>query len=99
MSRPRGRPRIITCFLCGKPVKKTDKKFYIPIEHPYTNILVHLHCFKNTSKKVLKTKLNEYFKTIYGKKRQQNSKSIIIKEGIDGKRNKKRATKKRVKKK
>ena len=93
MSRPRGRPRNIMCMICGKKMEKTDNKFYIATENPYTNIPVHLHCYKKTSKKSLKTKLNKYFRAIYGDNWQLNPDSATIIKEIRDENRKKRSTK------
>jgi hypothetical protein len=62
MTKRRGRPKESDCILCGKKIKKDDKKFCVAMEKPIRlDIIVHRECYQKTSENELKTAIKENF--------------------------------------
>lgn len=48
------------CFFCQDEIVKGDKKFWLPLEKPYTNLPFHRECYNNIEENLL-----EYLKDNY----------------------------------
>jgi hypothetical protein len=61
MSKPLKRKGAIVCILCGKVVKKDQKKYMLPVERPVRlDFTVHRRCFRKNDEKARKMAVKQH---------------------------------------